>query len=241
MPQRRVFVTDAYAVLQDALIAAVQTVQTVQALTPLTILVPNNSVAVYLRHAIAWAGRGHFGLQFSTPLDFARDCAEDSLIQAGWQPLPPLAAPFIVQELLREAATSPLFTPPSQQSEFTPEFTPKFTPGLARIFLETLADCQQAGIFPDHLWTFIEQARLTGAYRQKIDGIATLYTRYRRFLTERQLYDDNELLERAALLLEAQPDNTPAFPLFVYGFEKFSPLQRRLLAAAIHNRADLGQ
>ncbi len=242
MPQRRVFVTDAYAVLQDALIAAVQTVQTVQALTPLTILVPNNSVAVYLRHAIAWAGRGHFGLQFSTPLDFARDCAEDSLIQAGWQPLPPLAAPFIVQELLREAATSPLFTPPSQQSGFTPgftpEFTPKFTPGLARIFLETLADCQQAGIFPDHLWTFIEQAQLTGAYRQKIDGIATLYTRYRRFLTERQLYDDNELLERAALLLEAQPDNTPAFPLFVYGFEKFSPLQRRLLAAAIHNRAD---
>ena len=118
------FVTDAYAVLQDALIAAVQTVQTVQALTPLTILVPNNSVAVYLRHAIAWAGRGHFGLQFSTPLDFARDCAEDSLIQAGWQPLPPLAAPFIVQELLREAATSPLFTPPSQQSGFTPEFTP---------------------------------------------------------------------------------------------------------------------
>ena len=251
MPQRRVFVTDASAVLQDALIAAVQTIQTAQALTPLTILVPNSSVAVYLRHAIAWAGRGHFGLQFSTLLDFARDCTQDSLIQAGWQPLSPLAAPFIVsnivQKLLREAGTSPVFASSSRQPGFAAEFAPKAAPeatsGFTRIFLETLADCQQAGIFPDHLRTFIKQARLTGPYRHKIDGIATLYIRYRRFLSERQLYDDHELLERAALLLEAQPDNTragdaPASPLFIYGFEKFSPLQRRLLAAAIHGRGD---
>ena len=251
MPQRRVFVTDASAVLQDALIAAVQAVQTAQALTPLTILVPNNAVAVYLRHAIAWAGRGHFGLQFSTLLDFARSCAQDSLIQAGWQPLPPLAAPFIVsnivQKLLREAGTFPIFTPSSrqaaQQPRFSAQFAPEAAPGFTRVFLETLADCQQAGISPDHLRMFIQQAQLTGPYRHKIDGIATLYTRYRRFLGERQLYDDNELLERAAVLLEAQSGNTRAdeacaSPLFIYGFEKFSPLQRRLVAAAMHKRGD---
>ena len=250
MPQRRLFVTDASAVLQDALLAAVQTVQAAQALTSLTILVPNDAVSVYLRHAIAWAGRGHWGLQFCTLPDFARDCVEDSLIQTGWQPLPPLTAPLIVsnivQKLLREAGTSLLFMSSSGQSGFAPESAPRFP----RVFLETLNDCQQAGIFPEHLHMFIQQAQITGAYRRKIEGLATLYTHYRRFLSERQLYDDNALLERAAVLLNAQEatqpsqphdtrvDAAPAAPLFIYGFGKFSPLERRLLAAAIHSRGD---
>ena len=222
MPQRRVFVTDAFGVLQDACIAAVQAVQTIQPPSPLTILVPHDSLAGHLRQAIARAGRGHVGVRFFSLINFARECAEDRLVQQGWRPLSPLAAPLIVKKLLAQFGPEHLFGGLADQ------------PGFPTSVLETLADCKHAGISADRLQTFVTRARLTGAYRKKIESLATLYEQYQRFLTDRRLYDDQDVLEQAALGLEAPPG-----ALFVYGFYDFSPLQRRLIAAALQDRDGL--
>ena len=61
MSQKRVFVSDSLAVLQDALIAAVQTLKAADALTPLTIIVPSGLIGSQLSTAIARAGDGAFG------------------------------------------------------------------------------------------------------------------------------------------------------------------------------------
>ncbi len=222
MPQRRVFVTDAFSVLQGACIAAVQAVQTTQTLSPLTILVPHDSLADHLRQAIAQAGRGHVGVRFFSLMDFARECVEDRLGQQGWRPLPRLAAPLIIQKLLAQFGPEHLFSGLADQ------------PGFPTGVLETLADCKHAGITADGLQTFLTRTRLTGAVRQKINGLATLYEQYQRFLTDRRLYDDQDMLEQAALVPEAPPG-----ALFVYGFYDFSPLQRRLIAAALQDRDGL--
>ena len=90
MPQQRLFVSDSLAVLQDAFVTAVQALKTADPLAPLTVLAPSNLLALRLRRAVAWAGRGHFGLRSFTLSDFAREVAEDTLAHKGQQPLPPL-------------------------------------------------------------------------------------------------------------------------------------------------------
>ena len=193
MPQRRVFVTDAFGVLQDACIAAVQAVQTAQPLSPLTILVPHDSLAEHLRQAIARAGRGHLGVRFFSLTDFARECAEDRLTRHGWRPLPQLAGPLIMKQLLAQLGPEHLFGGLADQ------------PGFPASVLATLAECKDAGISADHLQTFVPRARLTGAYRAKIESLATLYHHYQRFLTERRLYDEQDLLDQAAFECDAPP------------------------------------
>lgn len=235
MPQRRMFVTDAFGVLQDACIAAVQTVQTAQPPRPLTILVPHDSLADHLRQAIARAGRGHVGVRFFNLIDFARECVEDRLERQGWRPLPPLAAPFIVKKLLAQLGPEHLFGGLADQ------------PGFPTSVLETLADCKHAGITAEGLQTFVTRARLTGAYRRKIESIAALYEQYQRFLTDRRLYDDQDVLEQAVLGFKVDESKkgssstleAPPGALFVYGFYDFSPLQRRLIAAALQDRDGL--
>lgn len=233
MPQRRVFVTDAFGVLQDACIAAVQAVQTVQPLIPLTILVPHDSLADHLCQAIARAGRGHVGVRFFRLIDFARACAEDRLDRQGWRPLPRLAAPLIVKNLLAQLGPEHLFGGLADQ------------PSFPTSVLETLADCKHAGVTADGLHTFVTRAGLSGVYRKKIESLAMLYGQYQRFLTDRRLYDDQDMLEQAALELEASQRREEDGPrrlsgaLFVYGFSDFSPLQRRLIVAALQDRDGL--
>ncbi len=233
MPQRRVFVTDAFSVLQDACIAAVQTVQTAQPLIPLTILVPHDSLADHLRQAIARAGRGHVGVRFFRLIDFAHECAEDRLDRQGWQPLPRLAAPLIIKNLLAQLGPEHLFGGLADQ------------PSFPASVLETLANCKHAGITADGLHSFVTRAGLTGTYRKKIASIARLYEQYQRFLADRRLYDEQDLLEQAALEIEAlqrrEEDRTMRLSgaLFVYGFYDFSPLQRHLIAAALQDRDGL--
>ena len=221
MPQQRLFVSDSFAVLQDAFVTAVQALKTADPLAPLTVLAPSDLLALRLRRAVAWAGSGHVGLYIFTLLDFARETAEGPLSQEGQQPLPPLAAPLIVRKLLSETETSNYFAPLATQ------------PGFPRSFLATIADLKHAGVQPQDLRTFIERAQLRGTYRHKVDSLHVLYDRYARFLTEQQLYDDVDLIKRAAAVLEASPGTTP---VFLYGFYEFTPLQRRLVAAALRER-----
>ena len=221
MPQQRLFVSDSLAVLQDAFVTAVQALKTADPLAPLTVLAPSNLLALRLRRAVAWAGRGHFGLRSFTLSDFAREVAEDTLAHEGQQSLPPLAAALIVKKLLSETETHNYFAPLATQ------------PGFPQALLATLADLKQAGVQPQQLRTFISRAQHGEASRHKLDSLLTLYDRYARFLTEHGLYDRDDLLERAAILLEASPATTP---LFLYGFYDFTPLQRRLIAAALKGR-----
>ena len=89
---QRVFVSDSFAVLQEAVVTAVKTVKDADPLAPVSVIVPSTLLATRLRRAIAWAGQGHFGLRLCTLTDFARDVAEDDLLRNGLRPLPALAA-----------------------------------------------------------------------------------------------------------------------------------------------------
>lgn len=218
MPQQRLFVSDSFTILQDAFVTAVQALKGVDPLAPLTVLVPGNLLALQLRRAVAWAGRGHVGLRVLTLVDFARDIAEDSLTREGRQPLPPLAAPLIAKKLLREAEASNYFAPLASQ--------PRFPQSL----LSTIADLKQAGIQPRHLHEFVKHTQQGELSRLKIGSLAVLYARYAHFVVEQGFYDNDDLLERATLLLETQPLTSP---LFLYGFHDFTPQQRRMIAMAL--------
>ncbi len=61
MPQQRLFVSDSFAVLQDAFVTAVQALKTADPLAPLTVLAPSDLLALRLRRAVAWPVRGMWG------------------------------------------------------------------------------------------------------------------------------------------------------------------------------------
>ena len=133
---QRVFVSDSFAVLQEAVVTAVKTVKDADPLAPVSVIVPSTLLATRLRRAIAWAGQGHFGLRLCTLTDFARDVVEDDLLRNGLRPLPALAAPLLVKRLLNEAARDNYFAPLAA------------LPGFPRVLLATLADLRHADISP---------------------------------------------------------------------------------------------
>ncbi|HEV8717065.1 MAG TPA: PD-(D/E)XK nuclease family protein [Candidatus Binatia bacterium] len=223
MPQQRLFVSDSFAVLQDAFVTAVQALKTADPLAPLIVLAPEHLLALHLGRAVAWVGRGHVGLQIFTFLDFAREVAETMLMQEGQRPLLPLSAQRIVKQLLSEVEPGNYFAPLATQ------------PGFPQTFLSTIADMKQAGIRPQQLRLFIDRAPQGGISRHKLESLFALYERYTHFLAEYGFCDSEDLLERAAALLESHP---PASPLFLYGFYDFTPLQRRLIAAG-HKERDI--
>ncbi len=213
------FVSDSFTVLQDALVTAVKTVKEADPLAPITVLAPSALLAMRLRRAVAWAGPGHFGLRMCTLTDFACDVVEDSLLQKGLRPLPALAAPLLVKQLL-DAATDNYFAPLAK------------LPGFPRTLFATLTDLRQAGISPRHLQDFLVRAPQGEISQQKLTSLVFLYERYLEGLAEQRVYDANEVLEQALPLLAAE---TPA-PLMLYGFYDFTPLQRRFVATAAEGR-----
>jgi len=221
MPQQRLFVSDSFAVLQDALVTAVQALKNTDPLVPLTVLVPGDLLALQLRRAVARVGRGHVGLRVFPLLDFAREAAEAVLVQEGQQSLRPLAALRIMKKLLREAEPDNYFAPLATYSRFP------------QTLLATITDLKQAEVQPQQLRAFVESTEQGEVSRHKLDSLSILYDRYTRFLQKRRFYDDDDLLERAAVVLATAPKTSP---LFLYGFYDFTPLQRRLIAAAVKER-----
>lgn len=224
MPQRRLLVSDSSVVLQEAFVTALQTLKHVDPLAPVVVLVPHEALALHLQQTVLNAGQGFLGVSFFTCATFAREIAEWSFTQDGWQPLPLFAARRIVRQLLAEETSGSYFAPLVQQL------------GFARGFLTTLTDLKQAGVRAQDVQHFIGQAHLTGAYRQKIESLYALYDGYERFLHTHSLYDEGDLLERAAKILAVQHDSTT---FFLYGFTDFTPRQRRVVEAAIQERDTL--
>lgn len=221
MPQRRVFVCDSFAVLQDALVTAVASVQDADPLASATVIASSAPLALRLRRAIARAGAGHFGLRVCTLTDFARERAEDLLLQAGHRPLPSLAAPLLIQRFLVDAERDTYFAPLAS------------LPGFPHSVLATLTDLRHAGVSPQRFQTFLDRAPQGEISRQKLASLGALYDRYLRFLIDHGLYDDIMIVERA---IEALQSEALRSPLFVYGFHDFTPLQRRFIAATVAER-----
>jgi ATP-dependent helicase/nuclease subunit B len=224
MPQQRVFVSDSFAVLQDALVTAVHAVKEAEPLTPMTVVTTSAPLAVRLRRAIARVGKGHFALRVCTLADFAREVAEDSLLDEGRRLLPALAAPLLMKGFLEAAGAENYFSPLAS------------LPGFPPVLLATLNDLAHANISPQLLHDFLDRAPQGEVSRQKVESLKALYERYLRFLAECGFYDDRMIVERAIALLET--DGSPT-PLFLYGFYDFTPLQRRFVAAAVNGRDTL--
>ena len=214
MSQKRVFVSESLAVLQDALIAAVQTLKAADALTPLTIIVPSGLIGSQLSTAIARAGDGHLGLRFTTLTDFAVRRTEERPRRK--RRVSAALAPLLVKKLLREQAGGG-FQAFARQPRF-PQF-----------LSETLSDLKQAGIQPPQLQVFYTRIPAQDVlYREKIRNLLDVYTRYEEFLDERHLVDD------AGLFTPASGQSTTSVcdgPLLVYGCTEYTARQRRFLEA----------
>ncbi len=86
----------------------------------------------------------------------------------------------------------------------------------------------------------VEPARLTralrawagdGPRRRYVDEIAEIYRRYRERLDGAGLVDDELFAWRAVSALRERPGSWGATPVFVYGFDDFTPLELAALAA----------
>lgn len=221
---QRVFVSESFPVLQDALVTAVLAVKEAEPLAPVTVVTTSAPLAVRLRRTIAQAGKGHFALQVCTLADFAREIGEDSLMNEGRQRLPSLAAPLLMKRIVAEVGSANYFAPLA------------LLPGFPSALLATFNDLAHANVLPRHLRDFLDRAPQGEISRQKIEGLNALYTRYLSLLTERGFYDDRILMERAITRVETDALRTP---LFLYGFYDFTPLQRRLVAASVRSRDTL--
>ena len=213
MPQKRVFISDSLAILQEALVAAVHTLKAADSLTPLTIIVPSDVVGSRLSNAIARAGDGHIGLRFTTLLDYAVRLTEARLRQEGKRRVSAALVPLLVKRLLLEQARQPRF----------PQF-----------LSETLSDLKQADIRPHHLhllYTRIPAQEVL--YRGKIRQLLDLYTRYEKILDERQFVDDASLFTG-----QIQPALSDG-PLLVYGGLEYTARQQRFLETLFTQRDTL--
>lgn len=215
MPQKRVFISDSLAILQEALVAAVHTLKAADSLTPLTIIVPSDVVGSQLSNAIARAGNGHIGLRFTTLLDYAVRLTEAPLRQEGKRRVSAARVPLLVKRLLLEQAQA-------RQPRF-PQFVS-----------ETLSDLKQADVQPHHLhllYTRIPAQEVL--YRGKIRQLLDLYTRYEKSLDERQLVDDANLF--TVQVQAALRDG----PLLVYGGLEYTARQRHFLETLFTQRDTL--
>lgn len=221
MPQQRLFVSDSFSVLQKAMVTAVHALKATDPLLPVTMLVPHEFLATRVGRAVAKAGNGYLGLHILTLGEFAKERAARSLAEEGRQLLSSLSALLVIKKLLTEAGSHNYFSALAAQ------------PGFLRHVVTTLHEVKQARITPQGLRTFLDQARPTGVYRQRIESLQELYTSYTGFLAERDLYDDADILQRAASVLKEQPETNP---LLLYGFSDFSPLQQCVIEMAVHAR-----
>ena len=224
MPQQRLFVSESFTVLQNALVTAVQTLKAADALLPVTILGPHKFLAAHLRQAVAKAGSGYLGLHVFTLSEFAKNRAEHTLMQEERQPLSSLAASLVIKKLLADAGAQNYFSVLASH------------PGFLRHVVMTLQEFKQARISPQGLQIFLDRAHPTGVYQQRIKSLQELYTSYAQFLAAQHLYDDADILERAASVLKEHHETTP---LLIYGFSDFSPLQQHVVEMAVRDRDTL--
>ena len=102
-------------------------------------------------------------------------------------------------------------------------------PGFTDVVIGWLREMKSQGIQPEAVTV---DAACSGSDRDR--QLALLYSRYQSFLQTNSLSDADGLLWLAAEALDQEPTcfNQDG-PLFVYGFDQFTPVQLRLLAGLV--------
>ncbi len=257
MSQKRVFLSDSLAVLQEALIAAIHTLKAADPLTPLTIIVPSDIIGSQLSTAIARAGNGHIGLRFTTLIDYAARLTEARLRREAKRRVSAALAPLLVKYLLLERTQVGKRKRVLQQHVDAGHVSSLFQelarqPRFPQFLSETLSDLKQAGVRPYHLrvlYTRIPSRDVL--YREKIQRLLDLYTRYEAYLDERQLVDDASLftiqaqtgVKRKRILQSDRKaghvSSSSDEPLLVYGGLEYTAQQRRFLEPLFTDRDTL--
>ena len=239
MPQKRVFISDSLAVLQEALIAAVHTLKAADSLTPLTIIVPSDVVGSQLSNAIARAGDGHIGLRFTTLLNYAVRLTEARLRQEGKRCVSAALVPLLVKRLLLEQAQAGKSKRVLQQHVDAGPVSSLFQalarqPRFPKFLSETLADLKQADVQPHHLHVLYTRIPARDVlYREKIRHLLDLYTRYEESLDELPFVDDADLFT-----VQVQTVRSDG-PLLMYGSLEHTARQRRFLETLFTQRDTL--
>ena len=257
MSQKRVFLSDSLAVLQEALIAAVHTLKAADPLTPLTIIVPSDIIGSQLSTAIAKTGNGHIGLRFTTLLDYAARLTEARLRREGKRRVSATLVPLLVKYLLLEQTQAGKSKRVLQQHVDAGHVSSLFRelarqPRFPQFLSETLSDLKQAGVRPHHLHVLYTRIPPRDVlYREKIQRLLDLYTRYEAYLDERQLVDDASLftiqaqteVKRKRILQSDRKaghvSSSSDEPLLVYGGLEYTAQQRRFLEPLFTDRDTL--
>ncbi|MBI1293581.1 hypothetical protein GC175_01315 [bacterium] len=102
-------------------------------------------------------------------------------------------------------------------------------PGFTDVVIGWLREMKSQGITPEAVTA---EAARSGSDRDR--QLALLYSRYQSFLQTNHLSDADGLLWLAAEVLDQEPTcfNQDG-PLFVYGFDQFTPVQLKLLAGLV--------
>lgn len=108
-------------------------------------------------------------------------------------------------------------------------------PGFIEVLLGWVREMKSQGIFPE---AYDEYARESGNERDR--QLAEFYTRYQRFLQKHDYSDADGLLWVTAEALEKDTDLFSCDgPLFILGFDQFTPVQIRILEQFATRFADL--
>ncbi|WP_141608606.1 PD-(D/E)XK nuclease family protein [Litorilinea aerophila] len=192
--------------------ALVERVKAADPLAPVWVLLPRAQIAHRLRR--------HLGDTFNLHIFQFYGLAQVVLHAIGQEPIHEIhstAARRLVHTLLRSLHQA------GQLSTFAPVWD---KPGFTDVVLAWLREMKTQGILPREV---AREARRTGTERDR--QLALLYQEYQRFLQEHRLSDADGLLWLAADQLAQQPGNfRQEGPLFVYGFDQFSPVEMALLA-----------
>ncbi len=239
MSQKRVFLSDSLAVLQEALIAAVHTLKAADPLTSLTIIVPSDIIGSQLSTAIARAGDGHIGLRFTTLIDYAARLTEARLRREEKHRVSAALVPLLVKHLLLEQAQTGKSKRVLQQHVDAGHVYSLFRelarqPRFPQFLSETLSDLKQAGVQPHHLHVLYTRIPSRDVlYREKIRHLLDLYTRYEACLDEQRLVDD------ASLFTIQAPTAMSNGPLLVYSGLEYTAQQQHFLETLFAQRDTL--
>jgi ATP-dependent helicase/DNAse subunit B len=196
-------------------------------LTPVFVVVPGNLLALHLRRGLARAhSPGHANIRFLTLVDFASEIAENSFLSAGARAVTPLAEEILLRKAIAETVPAQgYFARVMDHATF------------GRSLSATLADLREALIEPAELESWAARFPEPKEGGHKLKELARIYSRYRSLLKEIGLFDRNDLLERAANILERE--QVFDFELIFYGFYDFNPLQRKLVERLLKKKPAL--
>ena len=102
-------------------------------------------------------------------------------------------------------------------------------PGFARAAERFVVELERSMVEPAHLTAALRRWAGEGPRRAYVEEVAELYRRYRAGLEGAGLVDRDLLAWRAVVALKARPDGWDGTPVFLYGFDDFTPVELEAL------------